>query len=133
MQALVQTPLGVATVDLEDDQVVELDEGATLELSTIETGLPRVVQADRQGSTVVAVVDRRPPLLVSGDAGTTWREAGGGLPAGRAVAVSPDHPDLVLYAGESRLFLSTDGGRFWRALATELPDITAVAWLPATA
>ena len=63
MRALVESALGVATVDLEDDQVVELDEDATLELSAVETGLPRVVQADRQGSTVVAVVDRRPPLL----------------------------------------------------------------------
>ena len=129
MRALVETALGVATVDLEEDEVVELDEDATLELATVETGLPRVVSADRQGASVVAVVDRRPPLMVSGDAGTTWREAGGGLPAGRAVAISPDHPDLVLFAGVSRLFVSTDGGRFWRALTTELPDITAVEWL----
>jgi hypothetical protein len=131
MRALVQTALGVATVDLEEDEVVELDEDATLEVASVETGLPRVVCADRQGAIVVAVVDRRPPLMVSGDAGTTWREAGGGLPAGRAVAVSPAHPDLVLYAGESRLFVSTDGGRFWRGLTTELPDITAVEWLAA--
>ena len=128
MRALVETALGVATVDLEEDEVVELDEDATLELAAVETGLPRVVSADRQGASVVAVVDRRPPLMVSGDAGTTWREAGGGLPAGRAVAILPDHPDLVLFAGVSRLFVSTDGGRFWRALATELPEITAVAW-----
>jgi hypothetical protein len=128
MRALVQTALGVATVDLEEDEVVELDENATLEVAAVEIGLPRVVSADRQGANVVALVDRRPPLMVSGDAGTTWREAGGGLPAGRAVAISPDHPDLVLYAGETRLFVSTDGGRFWRALTTELPDITALAW-----
>jgi hypothetical protein len=129
MRALVQTALGVATVDLEEDEVVELDEDATLHAAAVETGLPRVVAADRQGANVVAVVDRRPPLMVSGDAGTTWREAGGGLPAGRAVAISPDHPDLVLFAGETRLFVSADGGRFWRALTTELPEITAVAWL----
>jgi hypothetical protein len=128
MRALVQTALGVATVDLEEDEVVELDEDATLHAAAVETGLPRVVAADRQGANVVAVVDRRPPLMVSGDAGTTWREAGGGLPAGRAVAISPDHPDLVLFAGETRLFVSADGGRFWRALTTELPEITAVAW-----
>jgi hypothetical protein len=129
MRALVQTVLGVATVDLDEDEVVELDEDATLHAAAVETGLPRVVAADRQGANVVAVVDRRPPLMVSGDAGTTWREAGGGLPAGRAVSISPDHPDLVLFAGETRLFVSADGGRFWRALTTELPDITAVAWL----
>jgi hypothetical protein len=80
MRALVQTALGVATVDLEEDEVVELDEDATLHVVTVETWLPRVMAADRQGANVVAVVDRRPPLMVSGDAGTTWREAGGGLP-----------------------------------------------------
>jgi hypothetical protein len=133
VRVLVQTALGVATVDLDEDEIVELDEDAVLDAAPVETGLPRVVSADRQGAAVIAVVDRRPPLLVSGDAGTTWREAGGGLPAGRAVAISPEHPDLVLYAGETRLFVSTDGGRFWRALVTELPQITAVAWEAATA
>jgi hypothetical protein len=128
MRALVDYALGVATVDLEEDEVVEVDEEATLDVATVEVGLPRVVWADQQGSTVVAVVDRRPPLLVSGDAGLTWREAGGGLPAGRAVAIFPEHPDLVLYAAESRLFVSRDGGRFWHALAVELPGITAVAF-----
>jgi hypothetical protein len=132
MHVQVQTALGVATVDLDEDEVVDFDEDATLDVVPVETGLPRVVWADRQGATVVAVVDRRPPLLVSGDAGITWREAGGGLPVGRAVAISPEHPDLVLYAGESRLFVSSDGGRFWRALTTELPDIRAVAWETAT-
>ena len=62
------------------------------------------------GSTVVAVVDRRPPLVVSNDAGRTWREAGGGLPPGRAVAIADDDPDLVLYAARNRLYLSEDGG-----------------------
>lgn len=133
MRVLVQTSLGLVTVDVDEDEVVEVDEDGALDLRPVETGLPRVVWADRQGAVVVAVVDRRPPLLVSGDAGITWREAGGGLPAGRAVAISPEHPDVVLYAGESRLFVSTDGGRFWRALTTELPDITAVAWETITA
>jgi hypothetical protein len=128
MRALVQTALGLVTVDLEEDEVVEIEEDAELETTPLELGLPRVVSADRQGAVVVAVVDRRPPLLLSGDAGLTWREAGGGLPAGRSVAISPEHPDLILFAGESRLFVSSDGGRFWRALATELPDITGVAW-----
>jgi hypothetical protein len=128
MRALVQTALGLVTVDLEEDEVVEIEEDAELVTTPLELGLPRVVSADRQGAVVVAVVDRRPPLLLSGDAGLTWREAGGGLPAGRSVAISPEHPDLILFAGESRLFVSSDGGRFWRALATELPDITGVAW-----
>jgi hypothetical protein len=75
------------------------------------------------------VVDRRPPLAVSYDAGRTWREAGGGLPKGRAVAVADDDPDCILYAARNRLYLSTDGGRFWRSLAPELPEIAAVAWV----
>ena len=133
MRARVESACCDATLYVEEDEVVELDEDATLEAAAVPTGLPRVVSADRQGASVIAVVDRRPPLMVSGDAGTTWREAGGGLPAGRAVAISPDHPDLVLFAGETRLFVSTDGGRFWRALTTELPDITALAWDTATA
>ncbi len=90
--------------------------------------LPLVVAAAAHGSTVVAVVDRRPPHMVSHDGGATWREAGAGLRPGVAVAVSPDHPDVVLYATEERLHVSRDGGRFWQALAVELPGITAVAF-----
>jgi len=77
-------------------------------------------------STVIAVVDRRPPLAISNDAGRTWRESGGGLPAGRAVAIAEDDPDYVLYAARNRLYLSENGGVFWRSLAPELPEIEAV-------
>lgn len=94
----------------------------------VELSLPRLVAAAASGSTVVAIVDRRPPLLVSGDAGATWREAGGGLPPGFAVAIDPDDPDRVLYAARNRLYVSTDGGRFWRSLEPELPDIEAVGF-----
>jgi len=76
---------------------------------------------------VIAVVDRRPPLAVSNDAGRTWREAGGGLPPGRAIAIDKDDPDHVLYAARNRLYESTNGGVFWRALTPELPEIEAVA------
>jgi len=41
-----------------------------------------------------------------------------------------DNPDLIVYAARNRLYVSADGGRFWRALAPELPAIEAVA-LPA--
>ena len=130
MRAAVQTEHGVYTVDLEEEVVLGLDEGARLDVTQIETGLPLVVAAAAAGSTVVAVVERRPPLAVSTDAGRTWREAGGGLPPGRAVAIAEDDPDLVLYASRNRLHLSRDGGRFWTALTLELPEIEAVAWLP---
>jgi photosystem II stability/assembly factor-like uncharacterized protein len=77
---------------------------------------------------VVAIVARRPPLVVSRDAGTTWREAGGGLPPGRAVAIDENDPDRIVYAARNRLYVSDDGGRFWRALVAELPEIEAVSF-----
>ena len=74
------------------------------------------------------MLDRRPPLAISHDGGATWREAGGGLPAGFAVAVAEDDPDRMLYAGRNRLYVSLNGGVFWRSLPFELPDVVAVAW-----
>jgi hypothetical protein len=92
----------------------------------LNLSLPRVVAAAAAGSTIVAVVDRRPPLVVSHDAGITWRETGGGLPPGRAVAIAEDNPDLIVYASRNRLHVSTNGGVFWRVLAVELPEIAAL-------
>ena len=129
MRALVSTALGVVAVDIDDGEVEFVDEPAELPpVPAPEIALPLLVAAARHGSTAVAVVDRRPPLVVSHDGGVTWREAGAGLPAGRAVAISPDDPDLILFAGEERLFLSRDGGRFWQALAAELAGISAVGF-----
>jgi hypothetical protein len=129
MKAVVQTDYGAFAVDLETEEIepsdVEPDDAEPLNLS-----LPRVVASAAVGSTIVAVVDRKPPLVVSHDAGVTWREAGGGLPAGRAVAISDDNPDLVVYASRNRLHVSTNGGVFWRALAVELPEIESVSLLP---
>jgi photosystem II stability/assembly factor-like uncharacterized protein len=130
--AHVRTVEGVFVVDLEAEEV-KGEADVTVELERPALELPRLVAGSAGGSRVVAVVDRRPPLLVSSDAGMTWSEAGGGLPPGFAVAVDADDPDRVLYAARNRLYLSTDGGRFWRALALELPDIEAVAWAPSGA
>ena len=128
MIALVRTIDGVFRVDVETEVVFdEVDE--TVDHEQVELELPRVVAASAAGATIVAVVDRRPPLVVSYDAGATWNEAGGGLPPGFDVAVHPADPDRILYAARNRLHLSTDGGRFWRSLAPELPDVEAVAWL----
>jgi photosystem II stability/assembly factor-like uncharacterized protein len=128
-RALVETSFGIATIDLETDELVSLELGDPLPRTSVAgLALPLLVAADTLGSRVVAVVDRKPPLLVSDDGGTTWREAGGGLPGGKAVAIARDHPDLVLYASESRVFVSEDGGRFWRSLEAELEDVRAVAW-----
>jgi photosystem II stability/assembly factor-like uncharacterized protein len=123
----VDTAEGTFAVDVDDELVLGAT-AAPFERERVELELPRLVAASAAGSTVVAVVDRRPPLLVSADAGATWREAGGGLPPGFAVSVDADDPDRVVYAARNRLYLSTDGGRFWRSLAPELPDIRAVRW-----
>ena len=130
MRALVATDHGVVDVDVEEELVLGLDSEATLERQPAPSvSLPLLVAADALGARIVAVLDRRPPIAVSDDAGTTWREAGGGLPPGRAVAIHPDDPDVVLYAARNRLYLSRDGGRFWASLAPELPEIVAVAWV----
>ena len=127
MRAVVRTAHGVYAVDLDEEEVVGLEE-VEVAHERAELGLPRVVASASSGSTVIAVVDRRPPLAISNDAGATWREAGGGLPPGFAVAIAPDDPDVVLYAARNRLFLSRNGGTFWRALVIELPEIQAVAF-----
>jgi hypothetical protein len=128
VRALVQTVDGVFEVDLAEEEVLGSVEGE-IRPERLEIPLPLFVAGAATGSTVVAVIDMRPPLVVSNDAGRTWRESGGGLPPGRAVAVADDDPDLMLYAARNRLYLSEDGGRFWRALVVELPEIQAVTLL----
>ena len=125
MIALVSTVTGVFSVDLESGDVDAADAFEPAPPPVLN--LPRVIAAAAAGATVVAAVDAKPPLLVSYDAGTTWREAGRGLPVGRAVAVAESDPDTIVYATRNRLYLSRDGGRFWHGLAIELPEIEAVA------
>ena len=126
MRALVRTVDGVFEVDL-DEEVVLGSSLAEVEPEPVAVSLPLLVAAAGCGSTVIAVVARRPPLAVSNDAGRTWREAGGGLPPGLAIAIADDDPDYVLFAARNRLYLSTNGGVFWRALSPELPEIEAVS------
>jgi hypothetical protein len=126
--AAVETLDGVLLVDAEEEAVL----GPGSEVPDVEAphvDLPRVVATAGAGSTVVALLDRRPPLAISHDGGATWREAGGGLPPGFAVAVAEDDPDRMLYAARNRLYLSVNGGVFWRSLEPELPDISAVGWI----
>jgi hypothetical protein len=129
VSAYVRTADGVFELDVDGEMVLaEVD--VEVDVERLGVDLPRLVAASQAGATVVAVVDRRPPLVVSYDGGATWSEAGGGLPAGFDVAVDPQDPDRVLFAARNRLYLSTDGGRFWRSLAPELPDVEAVGWAP---
>ena len=125
MIVLVATMDGTFAVDLDDETVVSVPE-EPVAAPQPALNLPRLVAAAAAGSTVVAVVDTKPPLLVSHDAGTTWRESGRGLPPGRAVALAPDDPDVIVFASRNRLYLSRDGGMFWGAISAELPEITAV-------
>ena len=131
MKAAVQTADGVFEVDLDEEELLDFTADERLERPAApKLTLPLVVTAAAVGATVVAIVDRRPPLAVSHDAGRTWSERGGGLPRGVALAIDEDDPDVVLFAARNRLFLSQDGGRFWRALTLELPEILAVELRP---
>lgn len=125
MIALVQTVDGSFAVDLETEEL-EPAEPFAAELGP-RLNLPRLIDAAQAGSTVVALLDARPPMLVSHDAGSTWRDSGRGLPAGRAVAVAETDPDTLLYATRNRLFVSRNGGVFWSSVAAELPEIQSVA------
>jgi hypothetical protein len=126
--AAVGTVAGVFLVDVEAEEVI--GEGTEVPAAEpVQIDLPRVVAASRSGSTVVAVVERRPPLMLSNDGGLTWREAGGGLLPGFAVAAAEDDPDRMLYAARNRLYVSINGGVFWRSLPFELPDIVSLGWI----
>jgi hypothetical protein len=125
MIALVGTVHGPFAVDLDTEEVEP--EEPFIPPRAPKLNLPRVVAAAESGSTIVAVVDAKPPILVSHDAGTTWRESGRGLPPGRAVAIDDLDPDVVVLAARNRLYLSRDGGLFWNALAVELPEIETLA------
>ena len=125
MIAVVATVDGTFAVDLETEEIEP--DGSFTPAPPPRLNLPRVVAAAASGSTVVAVVDAKPPLLVSHDAGTTWRDSGRGLPALQTVAIDDFDPDIVVVATRNRLYLSRDGGLFWTALAVELPEINALA------
>jgi hypothetical protein len=126
MNVLVATVAGSFAVDLETDEV-EPWEGDVSPPPAPVLNLPRVVAAAATGATVVAVVDAKPPILVSHDSGSTWRESGRGLPPGRAIAISGDDPDVLVFAGRNLLYVSRNGGVFWSALALELPEIERIA------
>jgi hypothetical protein len=125
---LVQIADAVLTVDPEEG-VVDIQADAKLDPPpNVPASLPGVRACVGSGSTLVALVGRRPPLVVSHDAGRTWHEAGAGLPAGRAIAIDPEDPDAILFAARNRVWVSHDGGRFWESLALDLPEVEAVAF-----
>ena len=131
MIALVRTDGGAFAVDLEADTVEPWEAELPDDPETVVLNLPRLVAAAANGATVFAVVDARPPLLVSHDAGSTWRASGHGLPAGRAIAVAGESPDVAVFGSRNRLYVTRDGGRFWTGLTVELPELDAV-WVRET-
>jgi hypothetical protein len=126
--AAVKTVDSVLLLDIEEETVLGPGESVP-EAEIPKVALPRVVTAAQNGATIVAIVDRRPPLAISRDGGATWNEYGGGLLPGFAVSIADDDPDRILYAARNRLYLSVNGGVFWRALLYELPDILTVGWI----
>lgn len=136
MRALVGCADGLYTVAVGDgaepDELVAREEGEALGRERRLDLVPpwaagQSLDVDALGATIVLLLDRRPPLMISHDGGATWRERGAGLPAGRAVAFG-ETPDDMLFAGRNRVFVSRSGGIFWRALTVELPEIHEVAW-----
>jgi hypothetical protein len=122
--AFAATADGTFAIDLETEEIEPADAFDPPPPPILN--LPRVVAAAAAGSTVLVAVDARPPLLVSHDAGSTWRESGRGLPAGHAVAVAETNTDVLVYAARNRLYVSRNGGLFWTALTVELPPIEAL-------
>jgi hypothetical protein len=136
MRAEIGCDDGVYTVEIgpeaDEDELLEHEEGAAVERArpldlTPPWATGQALDIDSAGSTIVLLLGRRPPLMVSHDSGTTWSERGSGLPAGRAVALG-ESPDDVLFAARNRLYVSRNGGVFWRAVAVELPEIRDVVW-----
>jgi hypothetical protein len=136
MRAEIGCDDGAYTVEIGDgvdeDELLEWNEGAAVERTrpldlTPSWASGQTLDIDAVGSTIVLLLDRRPPLMFSHDSGSTWSERGAGLSAGRAVALS-ESPDDVLYAARNRVYVSRDGGVFWRAVAVELPEIRDIAW-----
>jgi hypothetical protein len=125
MIALVATESGTFGVDLESGELEPAESFVADPPPALN--LPRVLAAAESGSTIVAVVAARPPMLVSYDAGATWRESGRGLPAGVAVAIADWNPDVLAYASRNRVYVSTNGGVFWSAVSVELPAIDALS------
>jgi hypothetical protein len=136
MRAEIGCDDGVYAVEIgdgaEDDELLERDEGVAVERTrpldlTPPWAAGQTLDIDAAGSTIVLLLNRRPPLMISRDSGSTWSERGAGLSAGRAVALG-ESPDDMLYAARNRVYVSRDGGIFWRSVAVELPEIRDIAW-----
>ncbi len=71
--------------------------------------------------------DFEPLILATHDAGQTWQEITGDLPAGgpvRVVREHPDNPDVLVSGTEFAAYLSVDGGGHWMKInGSSLPTV----------
>ena len=126
---------GVHAVELLADGCEQIDvrPGATMPSRERDRSLApswarsMLIDIDVSGSTIVLLLERRPPVLASYDGGGSWRERAGGVPIGVSIALG-DNPDRIVVATDTRLYVSLDGGQFWHSLETELAEITDVCW-----
>ena len=82
MIAIVSTTAGVVRASTSTRKRSSRSTASSSRSTRLSLNLPRLVAAAAAGATVLAVVDTKPPIVVSHDAGTTWRESGRGLPRG---------------------------------------------------
>ncbi|MGH9776525.1 MAG: WD40/YVTN/BNR-like repeat-containing protein [Candidatus Acidiferrales bacterium] len=70
--------------------------------------------------------DYRPYIFVTGDYGKTWKKLGGGIPDTSYVHVVRQDPvrgDLLFAGTETGIYVSFDGGVYWKPLQLNLPRV----------
>jgi photosystem II stability/assembly factor-like uncharacterized protein len=60
-------------------------------------------------------------LLKSTDGGVSWNPANSGLPGIQALAINPQHTDILYAGNRGQTFKSTDGGTSWNPANSGLP------------
>lgn len=100
------------------------DGGRSFELLSEEVGGAVMALAVQPDGTILAG-DMQQGLLVSGDAGRSWRQA---FAVGvMGIALNPAQPDHVLATGDG-IYLSDNGGRSWERVLQLSEGAGPVAW-----
>ena len=128
MEARVATALGCVAIDLESDDAFLVDDDPPMADTGRGLSAARRRRRRKSGSRIVAAVDRRPPLMISDDVGLTWREAGGGLPVGTAIAIDRTIPTGCCSPRKRASTSRRTAGASGAASSSELIGITAVAF-----
>jgi photosystem II stability/assembly factor-like uncharacterized protein len=104
------------------------DGGVSFEVASNDVGGAVMALAVTPDGRILAG-DMRNGLLVSSDAGQTWRQQLRVQLLG--LAVNPRDPKRIVAAGAGGVNLSTDGGRTWRQVLAVPDGAGPVAWSPA--